>query len=169
MKRISILLSLSCLVLLCTLTATATTVPVFAHSEYYNTGYSQGQARATADYYYIDNGHNEYKPFCPTNEAWSQANGPHSSNFCAGFIDGYNAQRTALAPHFMIWHNVRVRQSTSQDSSVNIKSDNNRVTVDQQVNNNIDDQNSDGSSGSGREHSSYQPNCKILCSIIRVN
>jgi hypothetical protein len=128
LKRISILLSLGCLVFLSTVAATATTVPVFAHTEYYNTGYSQGQAKATTDYYYIDNRHNDYKPFCPTNDAWTQSHGAHSSNFCSGFVDGYNTQWTSLAPIFMKWHNERVQQSTSQYSSVNIKGDNNRAT-----------------------------------------
>jgi hypothetical protein len=75
------LLALSCLVLISTVAVTATTAPVFAHTEYYNTGYSQGQAKATSDYNDLYNGHNYYRPFCPTNDAWTQSHGEHSSNF----------------------------------------------------------------------------------------
>lgn len=160
MKRIT-MLPLSCLVLLCAIAATSTSIQTFAHTDKYYLGYSQGQTKATADYYVIDNGHNDYNPRCPTSDAWNQANGPHSSNFCAGFIDGYNAQWTSLAPNFMAWHNQRVEQSTSQ--SVSIKGDNNKVV--QQAINNV----GNSGSGYGRGHGSYQPNCSFLCSIIEVN
>jgi hypothetical protein len=148
------LLPLSCLILLSAIAATSTSIQVFAHTDKYYIGYSQGQTKATADYYV--NGHNDYNPRCPTNDAWNQANGPHRGNFCAGFIAGYNAQWTTLAPDVM----QRIQQSASLSSGINIKGSNNDVTVNQQVNNNIGGQNG---------HSSYQPRCAILCSIIRVN
>ncbi len=62
--------------------AVGTTTPVFAHTDKYYVGYSQGQTKATDDYNNYIDGHNYYKPFCPTDDAWTQANGPHSSNFC---------------------------------------------------------------------------------------
>jgi hypothetical protein len=172
LKRISISLSLSCLVLLSPLAATATTVPVFAHTQYYNTGYSQGQAKSTADYYYIDNGHNDYTPFCPTNDAWTQSHGAHTNNFCAGFVDGYNAQWTRLAPYFMQQHWNRVNnQQIDQNGNVNIKGNSNRVTVNQNVVNNVPRESSeyDDTGRSSGGHTSYQPSCTILCSIIKVN
>jgi hypothetical protein len=136
----------------------------FAHTDKYQIGYSQGQTKATQDYNLNDNGHSDYMPFCPTYDTWTEANGQHSSNFCAGFIDGYNAQWTSLAPNFMAWHNARVAQSTSQDSNVNIKGDNNRVVVNQQASNNIGNSRG-GSSDSGH---GFQPECTILCSIIKI-
>jgi len=82
-------------------------------------------------------------------DAWTEANGPHSSNFCAGFVDGYKAQWTSLAPGIM----QRIQQSTTQSSGINIKGSNNDVAVNQQVNNNIGGQNG-YCSGSGYGHSS---------------
>jgi hypothetical protein len=75
-----------------------------AHTDKYYIVYSQGQTKANDDYGTLYYGYRDYKPFCPTNDAWTQANGPHSSYFCAGFIDGYNAQWTTLAPNFMQQH-----------------------------------------------------------------
>jgi hypothetical protein len=161
LKRLTILLPLSLLVLLGA-TATGTSIQAFAHTDKYYIGYSQGQDKGTSDYYLNDNGHNDYRPFCPTSDAWTEQNGPHSSNFCAGFIDGYKAAWTSLAPDVM----QRIQQRTSQDSTVKINRDNNRVTVNQQVNNNVGGQNSNGSEGNGN---GYQPRCAILCSIIKVN
>ncbi len=154
-------------------TATGTSIQAFAHTDKYYIGYhvwkynsySQGQDKGTSDYYLNDNGHNDYRPFCPTSDAWTEQNGPHSSNFCAGFIDGYKAAWTSLAPDVM----QRIQQRTSQDSTVKINGDNNRVTVNQQVNNNVGGQNSEGSEGSEGSSNGYQPRCAILCSIIKVN
>ncbi len=102
--------------------------------------------------------------FRPVYDAWTEAHGPHSSNFCAGFIYGYNAAWNNIAAN-----NQRVQQSTSQDSNVNIKGDNNRVTVNQQVNNNVGGQNGYGSDGHSVSNNGYQPRCAILCSIVKVN
>jgi hypothetical protein len=153
------MLPLICLLLLSAIAATSTSIQAFAHTEKYWIGYPQGQAQARTDYFAYAQ---DYRPFCPVYDSWTAANGPHSSNFCAGFIDGYNAQWNALASQ----HNTRVQQSTSQDSNIRVNGDNNRVTVNQQVNNNVGGQN--GGSGS-RGHGSYQPNCSFLCSIIKVN
>jgi hypothetical protein len=133
------------LVLLSTVVVTS----AFAHTEYFNTGYLQGQAKVTTDYFDIYNGHNYYRPFCPTNDAWTQSHGVHSSIFCAGFVDEYNAQWTSLSPYFMQQHWNRVNnQQIDQNSNVNIKGNNNRVTVNQNVNNNVGHE-SNGYDGSG--------------------
>jgi hypothetical protein len=66
----------------------------FAHTDEYYIGYSQGKTQAITDYYAYAN---DYRPFCPVYDAWTAAHGLHSSNFCAGFIDGYNAQWNAIA------------------------------------------------------------------------
>ncbi len=135
------------------------------HVKYYNTGYSQGQAKTTADYYYIDKGCKDYKPFCKSNDAWTQSHGPHSSNFCTGFVDGYNGKLTSLVPYFMQQHWNRVNnQQTDQNSNVNIKGNNNRVIMNQNVNNNIGRESSgyDGSGTSSGGHTIYQPSCTIL-------
>lgn len=155
MKRIIILLPVSCLIFL---GATATSIQAFAHTSNYNKGYPQGQTQAKTDYYAYAN---DYRPFCPVYDKWTEANGPHTSNFCAGFIDGYNAQWNALAQY----HSQSIQQRTSLSSGVNIKGDNNRVTVNQQVNNNVGGQNGYGYSGGH----GVLPRCVILCSNIRVN
>jgi hypothetical protein len=85
--------------------AVAITTPVFAHTDKYFIGYSQGKTQARTDYYAYAN---DYRPFCPVYDAWTSAHGPHSSNFCAGFIDGYNAEWNAIA------HTTR----SVQDSSI---------------------------------------------------
>jgi hypothetical protein len=162
LKRITILLLLSCLVWLSAIAAIGTSIQTFAHTDKSYIGYSQGKTQARTDYYAYAN---DYRPFCPVYDKWTDANGPHSSNFCAGFIDGYNVQWNAL----LVYHNQNIQQMISLSSGVNIKGDNNRVTVNQQFNNNMGGQNSDDSSGSSRGYNSYQPSCKILCSIIRVN
>jgi hypothetical protein len=72
-----------------------------AYTDKYYIDYSQGQTKANDKYSTLCYGYRDYKLFCPTNDAWTQANGPHGSNFCAGFIDRYNAQWTTLAPNFM--------------------------------------------------------------------
>jgi hypothetical protein len=124
--------------------AVGTTSPVFAHTDKYWIGYSQGQTQARTDYYAYAN---DYRPFCPEYDDWTAANGPHSSNFCAGFVDGYNAAWYNLV---VVWHNASVQQSTSQ--SVRINGDNNKVV--QTTINNV------GSSGSGYGHSSgINPRC----------
>lgn len=149
-----IMLPIGCLILI-------SAIPnAFAHTEYYNIGYSQGQTKASNDYYVNDNGHNDYNPRCPTNDSWNQNNGPHSSNFCAGFIDGYIAQWTSLDPQTV----QRIQQSSSQSSGISIRGSNNDVTVNQQTNNNVGGQN-----GYGYGHSGVLPRCVILCSNIRVN
>src|SRR5438105_2310531 len=112
--------------------AVGTTSPVFAHKDIYGIGYSQGQTKASDDYNAYAQ---DYRPFCPVYDDWTAAHGPHTSTFCAGFIDGYNAQWSSLGG------DSRAKVSTSQDSNVNIKGNNNRVVVNQQVNN--------GNSGSG--------------------
>ena len=155
MKRIIILLPVSCLIFL---GATATSIQAFAHTSNYNKGYPQGQTQAKTDYYAYAN---DYRPFCPVYDKWTEANGPHTSNFCAGFIDGYNAQWNALAQY----RSQSIQQRTSLSSGVNIKGDNNRVTVNQQVNNNVGGQNGYGYSGGH----GVLPRCVILCSNIRVN
>jgi hypothetical protein len=132
LKRTTIsLLPLSCLILLTVIIAPT---QAFAHTDKYYIGYSQGQTQARTDYYAYAN---DYRPFCPVYDAWTAAHGSHSSNFCAGFVDGYNAQWNTLSSS----HNARVQQSTSQDSNVRINGDGNRVTVSQQVNNNVGGQN----------------------------
>jgi hypothetical protein len=163
MKNKNIAIAISSVLAL--IAAVGTTSPVFAHTDKYYKGYSQGQAKASEDYNNAYNGRVYYKPFCPTDDAWTQANGPHSSNFCAGFIDGYNAQWTSLAPVFMQRHWERVNQQTEQSSNVNIKGNNNRVVVNQQASNNV------GSNGYGYGHSSssgINPRCTILCANIQV-
>jgi hypothetical protein len=163
LKRITILLPISCLVLLSAIAATGTIISqaAFAHTDKYYIGYSQGQTQARTDYYAYAQ---DYRPFCPVYDKWTEANGPHSSNFCAGFIDGYNAEWNSLPAY----HNQRVQQTTDQSSSVNIKGNNNRVTVNQQTNNNVGGQNS----GYGHSHyghgSGILPRCFILCSNIEV-
>lgn len=157
MKRITTLLPLSCLVLLSAIAATGTSIQAFAHTDKYYIGYSQGQTQARTDYHAYAN---DYRPFCPVYDKWTNANGPHSSNFCAGFIDGYNTQWNAL----VVYHNQGIQQRTSQDSNVRINGDNSRVTVNQQVNNNLGGQNGYGSGSNG--HSGILPRCFILCSNL---
>jgi hypothetical protein len=165
LKRITTLLPIRCLVLLSTIAATGTIISqaAFAHTSNYNKGYPQGQAQARQDYSAYAQ---DYRPFCPVYDSWTEKNGPHSSNFCAGFIHGYNQAWYAL-----VWktHNQRVSQSTDQSSNVNIKGNNNRVTVNQQVNNNVGGQNSGGyGSGSYGNGHGILPRCFILCSNIQV-
>jgi hypothetical protein len=138
----------------------------FAHTDKYYIGYSQGQAKANDDYSLVYNGHNYYRPFCPSVDAWTEANGPHSSNFCAGLIDGYNAQWTSLAPNFMQQHWNRVNnQQIGQNSNRRIDGNGNRVVVNQGASNSAG---SEGSSSSGSNGHGFQPQCRILCSVIKV-
>jgi hypothetical protein len=152
LKRITMLLPVSCLLLLSAIAATSTSIQAFAHTDNYYIGYSQGQTQAKTDYYLPQN---DYRPFCPVYDKWTAANKPHSSNFCAGFIDGYKDAWSNLAP------DQSIQQSTTQ--SVSIKGDNNKVV--QQTINNVGNSGSDGSSGGH----GYQPRCTFLCSIIKVN
>jgi len=121
MKNKNIAIALSSVLAL--IAAVATTAPVFAHTDKYWIGYSQGKTQARTDYYAYAN---DYRPWCPVYDAWTAAHGPHSSNFCAGFEDGYKAMWHSI----VVWHNARVALGSS---------------------------------------SVYQPTCKLLCAIVKVN
>jgi hypothetical protein len=142
----------------------------FAHTHRYWNGYNDGQQMGLEDYNDVYSGHNYYKPFCPTDHL-------HTSNYCAGFIDGYNAQWTSLAPGFMSWHWARVSQQfkadqqVDQNSNVSINGDNNRVMENQQASNNADQQtgNNDGYAVNyPNSESDESPRCEVLCANIQV-
>ena len=100
----------------------------------YNLGYHKGSVDASFDYR-SDRG---YDPSCPS--------GP-SDNFCAGYSDGYSNW----------WHQVDQNTGIQQGqlSNVNIKGNDNRVTV---------QGGSDTSAGIG---SGDLPTCHILCALIK--
>jgi hypothetical protein len=112
----------------------------------YNDGWNAGVNDAMLNW---DNNQG-YDPLCPSG---------HSDIYCSGYTNGYN--------HW--WNsaqnlNTKTSQGTEQEAGVNIKGNNNKVTINQgsseQVGNNGG---SSGSSGHGQN-----PRCIILCSAIRV-
>jgi hypothetical protein len=154
--------------------AVGTTPAAFAHSQNYWTGHSDGIQQAFDDY---RNG-NSYDASCPTRDDGSQ----HTSNYCAGYGDGYSAGW--MSAYYNHSPRQQVRQEIGQNSEVNIKGNNNRVVVNQQANNGVNQPvsgypiySNDGSDGSSGHHSSSSssnggqsnPRCVLLCANIRVN
>lgn len=125
---------------------------VFAHSDSsFPTGWTDGINNAMYD----TNAGNQYNSNCPDG---------HSISYCNGYVVGYN--------HY--WYSADhtrtdIRFSNTQGSDINIKGDNNRVTVNQQSNQQVGDNGGGGSgSGSGSSHSPL-PRCVFLCAAIKVN
>jgi hypothetical protein len=109
-----------------------------AHTQDYNDGYSLGQSYA------------EQRLSIDTGFLNS-----HSKNWQAGFNDGWNS---------VPYGSGNTQQS--QSSGVNIHGSHNTVTVNQgEVSQGNSDQGSSG--GSGSTFRGDQPQCIILCSIIR--
>jgi hypothetical protein len=78
----------------------------------------------------------------------------HSKNWQAGFNDGWNNAKSNL---------VSGNTQQSQSSDVNIRGNHNTVTVNQGQSS----QSGDSGSGGGSTFRGDQPQCIILCSIIR--
>jgi hypothetical protein len=106
----------------------------------YDLGYHKGSVDASSDY----NNNRGYDSSCPSG---------HSENFCVGYSVGYNNW------WHQVYQNTAIQQGES--SNINIKGNDNRVTVNQgqsvQGGSDIN-----GGSGSGD-----LPTCHILCALIK--
>lgn len=131
--------------------AVGTTTPVFAHTQHYYVGFADGSHAAFRDYGY------GYDASCPTRDDGSD----HTPNYCAGYTDGYRAQWHAI----YVYHHLQT-QSIDQSSSVNIKGNNNRIVVNQQANNGVNQPVS--VYGYGHSSSGINPRCAILCANIQI-
>jgi hypothetical protein len=85
--------------------------------------------------------------------SFTQGMNTHSDNFCAGYSDGYSNW----------WHQVDQNTGVQQGqlSNVNIKGNDNRVTVNQ------GQSVQGGSDTSGGSGSGDLPTCHILCALIK--
>ena len=107
----------------------------------YDLGYHKGSVDASFDY----NNNRGYDSSCPSG---------HSDNFCAGYSDGYSNW----------WHQVDQQNTGIQQgqlSNVNVKGNDNRVTVNQ------GQSVQGGSDTSGGSGSGDLPTCHILCALIK--
>jgi len=67
----------------------------------------------------------------------------HSNSFCLGFHEGYD--------HWRQLSNQQITQGTEQNTAVNIRSNGNHVTVNQQSNNNAGSGEDDGGGSGGQD------------------
>jgi hypothetical protein len=107
----------------------------------YDLDHYKGGVDASFDY----NNNRVYDSSCPSG---------HSDNFCAGYSDGYNNW----------WHQADQKNTGTQQgqsSKVNIKGNDNRVTVNQ------GQSVQGGSDTSGGSGSGDLPACHILCAVIK--
>jgi hypothetical protein len=109
----------------------------FAHTQAYDDGYKTGDTNAINNMAIDTNFFNS-----------------HSKNWQAGYNDGWNNAKSNI---------VSGNTQQSQSSDINIKGNNNHITVNQgQLSASSNDvPGNDGQGGSGN------PSCIILCSIIR--
>jgi hypothetical protein len=144
----------------------ATTPAAFAHTQRYIVGFQDGAHAALNDY-----GVSPYDESCLTRDDGSS----HTSNYCAGYTDGYRAQWVA---EYNYYHPVKqqLRQTIEQGSSVSIKGNNNRVAVTQQANTGAQQPisrypvySNDGHDKSSNSGSQSNPRCLILCANVRIN
>lgn len=106
-----------------------------AHTQAYNDGYQTGNDNAINN---ISMNTDEFNS--------------HSKHWQVGYNDGWSNAKQNI---------VQGNTQQSQTSDVNIKGNNNRVTVNQGQASGNDVPNNDGQGGGGN------PECVILCSIIR--
>jgi hypothetical protein len=147
----------------------ATTPAAFAHTDRYWAGYHDGAVAANAIYNV-----SPYDESCPLRDDGSH----HSPNYCAGYVDGYRIQWTADYNYYHPYNKIGSnKQTIEQSSSVNIKGNNNRVVVNQQADQGVDQPISPGysvygndkSSSSSNSGSQSNPRCIILCANVRIN
>jgi hypothetical protein len=144
----------------------ATTPAAFAHTQRYMVGYTDGSNQAIKDYWAGD----QPNASCPTRDDGSS----HTSNYCAGYVDGYRAEWMGLYRNHQ--PTEQNKQTIEQGSSVNVKGNNNRVVVNQQANQGVDQPisgypvyGSDGHSDKGNSGGQSNPRCIILCANVRIN
>ena len=97
--------------------------------------------------------HDSTRYDCPLSRSFTQGMNTHSDNFCAGYSDGYSNW----------WHQVDQNTGVQQGqlSNVNIKGNDNRVTVNQ------GQSVQGGSDTSGGSGNGDLPTCHILCALIK--
>ena len=83
----------------------------------------------------------------------------HSKGWCAGYNEGFRAGNGRS--------NIYAGPSAEQGANINVRGDNNKISINQQTNTQDGD---DGPSSSHRKSSGVLPNCVILClnSEIRI-
>jgi hypothetical protein len=119
---------------------------VFALSDQgrYEIGWQSGVSQSQYDW----NNNVQYEPFCPEH---------HSNSFCLGFQEGYDHWR-------QLSNQQQLTQGTEQNAAINIRGNENHVTVKQQTNNNAGSGEDDGQGGRG----SANPRCTFLCANVQI-
>jgi hypothetical protein len=129
----------------------------YGYSDCYSIGQTRGQTNGYNDYW----SYGTYNPYCPSDES-------HSKAYCNGYYQGYYGEWKYLA-----WHGTRFAdkvhqlQNIGQSSNVRINGDNNRITVNQGASNNAAN-GAGGGSSSNSSGNGFQPQCKALCSVIKI-
>lgn len=115
----------------------------------YNQGWIDGQNQAASDW----NSH----VFTVSSGGNSQCPDGHSHAYCQGWNAGYADEWNRA---IQVNYGTQTQTTQGQNSDVNIKGNNNRVTVQQ------GQQSGDSGSGGSGDGGSGNPQCRILCSVI---
>jgi len=121
---------------------------VFALSDQgrYEIGWQSGVSQSQYDW----NNNVQYEPFCPEH---------YSNSFCLGFQEGYDHWWNSARQ----LSNQQITQCTEQNAAINIRGNENHVTINQQSNNNAGSGEDDGGWSGGAN-----PRCTILCANVQI-